>query len=149
MSDAERIGKALSRREGMRGWVSGWRTVPPSEILIFIFPRHEAGYAGHLLSLFQERLPVKRSSLGAGRSSASCFLCGCPGHEHGLCQTVSRGPARSCVCLPSMDTRARNVGTASHQPLHGVPIQSYRGSPFKFGVRIQPWVSVGFSDGLS
>ena len=42
----------------MRGKKSGeWiRSSPPPEILIFICPMHEAGYGGHLLSLFQKPL---------------------------------------------------------------------------------------------
>ena len=76
-------------------------------------------------------LLVERLSPGAGRSPASCFLCDHPGHEHGLCQNVCRGPARGYACLPSMDTRARNFGRLPINLSMECRSNLIVGSPFK------------------
>ena len=70
----------------------------PSELLIFICPRREAGYAGHLLSLFREPLmSVVSSLLGAWAFSFRVFF------DHPVLTMVlskNRPRADWILCMP-------------------------------------------------
>jgi hypothetical protein len=85
-------------REREVEWVAG-EQFPRSDMLIFICPRHEVSYAGHLLSVFQAPLmPVYAHSppplLGAWTFLASFLLCDLPALSTALSKGQPRGGQR-------------------------------------------------------
>ena len=144
----------LDRREGMRSPVSGWRTAPSPGIPIFICPRHEAGYTGHLLSFFQEPLMSTHRPPVAKRPdvpSAACLLCDRLALSTATARKSAEGPPDATYACPVWAPGYETLGChlAKHPPRSTDPILS-RFSFQKFGVQIWPWVFyLTFLNGLT